>query len=180
MDIEEIRILEVGGKTMRRLQVLAECCYMPAYAKIHTEEQNRYSFEEMYSDESLMWQTKEQHSRYFIISEDGEDIGYSAIYPMSENEWMLDKLYVKPESKGKGFGGKLMEHVMGVIEDETGGNYRVTLNVNRRNDAVGFYQRYGFEITDKWDRTIADGRWVMDGWTMEKRQTKAASTGHKN
>jgi len=159
-------IREICVDDLALLQDLAERLYMPAYAKIHTEEQNRFSFTEMYSTESLQRQFAEQKSRFFILSQGGDDRGYAAIYPIEKGVWMLDKLYVDPTCKGMGYGKALMNHICSEIKKAESGVYTMKLHVNRRNDAVAFYRHMGFEIEEEWDIEIADGRWVMDGYTM--------------
>lgn len=151
-----------------RIQQLAGICYMDAYKEIHSEEQNRFSFNEMYSTPSLRHQFEEQHSRFFILRDGDGDQGYIAIYPIAAVQWMLDKLYLMPSSKGMGYGRLLVEHAIQLIRETEGMPFEMVLNVNRRNEAVAFYQHLGFEIAGSWDRTIADGRWIMDGYEMRR------------
>ena len=159
-----IQIIETTD--IRRIQQLASRCYMDAYKEIHSEEQNRFSFNEMYSTSSLRHQFEELHSRFFILHDGDRDQGYMAIYPIETAQWMLDKLYLTPSSKGMGYGRMLVEHAIQLIREAERTPFEVVLNVNRRNEAVAFYQHLGFEITGSWDRTIADGRWIMDGYEM--------------
>ncbi len=150
-----------------QIQTLADQCYMEAYKEIHTVEQNRFSFQEMYSTQSLRRQLAEQGSHFFVVSEDGIDQGYMALCQASDDVWMLDKLYIVPTVHGKGYGRALVQHAIKLIEATTVGPWKLTLNVNRRNTAVQFYQHLGFVIKESWDKEIADGRWVMDGYLME-------------
>jgi len=156
-----------------RIRALAACCYMDAYKEIHTEEQNRFSFEEMYSEESLRHQIQKQGSRFLIVSDISGDLGYVAFYPLGQHRWMLDKLYVLPEYKGKGFGSILLEEAVRIISKEERGAFFLQLKVNRRNDAVAFYQHQGFRITGQWDVEIAGGKWVMDGYDMERSYSRS-------
>ena len=152
---------------IKAIQSLADKCYMDAYKDIHTEEQNRFSFNEMYSEASLRHQIEEQHSRFFILEDNGIQQGYVAIYPITELTWMLDKLYLLPSSKGKGYGRALVEHADRIIKSTNHTcSFQVLLKVNRRNSAVKFYEHLGFTIIREWDRMIADGRWVMGGYDM--------------
>lgn len=98
---------------IERIQSLANKCYMDAYKEIHTEEQNRFSFSEMYSTESLRKQLA--HGEFFILSNDQKDVGYLALYRESPSHWMLDKLYIVPDCKGKGYGRMLVEHAINYI-----------------------------------------------------------------
>lgn len=146
------------------IQRLASLCYMEAYKKIHTVEQNRFSFNEMYATESLEKQL--ERGQFFVLEDEGEARGYMAVYRISEQQWMLDKLYILPECKGRGYGRALVDHIIAIIRRRYGCPVELLLDVNRRNEAVAFYQHLGFEITDSWDRVIADGQWLMDGYRM--------------
>lgn len=148
------------------IQALADKCYMDAYREIHTEEQNRFSFQEMYSTESLSRQLTHQHSHFFILNDEGENRGYLAIYPLGKHQWMLDKLYILPWEKGHGYGRIMVEHAFNWLRHASETPCQMVLGVNRRNDAVAFYKHLGFEIAESWDKPIADGRWIMDGYEM--------------
>lgn len=152
-----------------RIQALATQCYMDAYREIHTEEQNRFSFNEMYSTASLQSQLTDKRSRFFVLQDDGIDQGYIAIYPLAPDHWMVDKLYLLPSSKGKGYGRILAEYAENMVRNIVNGPFCLSLKVNRRNAAVEFYKHLGYEITGLWDIAIADGQWIMDGYDMEKQ-----------
>jgi len=151
-----------------RIRTLASRCYMDAYREIHTEEQNRFSFEEMYSEESLKRQIEEQHSSFLILNDGNKDLGYAAFCPLGEHCWLLDKLYVLPDCKGMGYGRMLLDEVVRQISAEEKTAFLMRLKVNRRNRAVEFYHHMGFHITGQWDVEIAGGRWIMDGYDMER------------
>lgn len=150
------------------IQQLAGACYMEAYREIHTEEQNRFSFYEMYSTESLAHQLSEQHSHFFVLSDHDTPQAYMALCPLGEGRWLLDKLYVVPQKKGCGYGRTLVEHALEWLREAGEAPCRLSLKVNRRNAAVTFYQHLGFRVTGQWDIVIADGRWTMDGYDMER------------
>lgn len=152
---------------IERIQQLASKCYMDAYKEIHSEEQNRFSFGEMYSTSSLRQQFDELHSRYYILCEDDIDVGYAATYPIAKGRWMLDKLYILPDKKKHGYGHILLEHIIQKIREAEGASFQILLKVNRRNPAVEFYKHFGFKIINSWDIAIADGKWTMDGYDME-------------
>lgn len=155
-------------KDIKRIQSLASKCYLEAYKGIHTEEQNRFSFREMYSTKSLNEQIDCQHSCFFILSDKGQDCGYMSIYPISDGVWMIDKLYLIPQRKGHGYGRIMVDYAIQYILQSATGFCQLVLNVNRRNEAVAFYQHLGFEIANSWDKEIADGKWIMDGYEMRK------------
>lgn len=77
----------------------------------------------------------------------------------------IHKLYLLPASQGRGVGRVLVETVAEVARQ--GGNNRLSLNVNRNNPAVGFYERPGFYVLDQKNIDIAGG-FRMKDFVMEK------------
>ena len=70
----------------------------------------------------------------------GQVAGYIAVA-----EGKVEMLFVHPQARGQGVGRKLLTHAV----DAYGA---VTLDVNEQNDqAVGFYQRMGFEVVGRSD-----------------------------
>jgi len=76
---------------------------------------------------------------------DGDIVGFlHGSKHESHNE--LDAIYLLNEAKGSGTGGRLMEEFLAWADK----NYPSRLEVFSLNDsAIGFYNRYGFEKTDK-------------------------------
>jgi ribosomal protein S18 acetylase RimI-like enzyme len=60
----------------------------------------------------------------------------------------------------KGIGKHLVENVMAAIK-QAGGTH-LEFQVNRRNKAVGFYQRIGFHILREEDFDIGHGFYMND------------------
>lgn len=178
-------VKEIGVGDVCRLQQLAQLCYLPAFRDIHTEEQNLFTFSEMYGDGRLHELLSDPDYHFFILSEEGRDVGYLGLYPLTSaiasgkasktEEWLLDKIYLLPEVKGKGYGRHLMTFALNFINEQEEHHrtsdirtIAVKLHVNRRKAEVEFYKHMGFRIVEEWDIAIADGKWVMDGYTMEQ------------
>ncbi|MEH8150905.1 acetyltransferase [Aeromonas veronii] len=71
-------------------------------------------------------------------TEEGNIAGYSGVY-----EGKLEMLFVAPEARGSGVGGRLVEHAI-----TQGGTTQV--DVNEQNEqAVGFYLKMGFTVTGR-------------------------------
>ncbi|HEX7470237.1 MAG TPA: GNAT family N-acetyltransferase, partial [Verrucomicrobiae bacterium] len=78
----------------------------------------------------------------------------------------LHKLYLLPETHGRGLGSLLLQH----CEREAGklGARRLMLAVNKRNaKAIAAYQRNGFAVADSVVTDIGGG-FVMDDYIMAK------------
>lgn len=83
----------------------------------------------------------------FVLLEEGKIQGFIGI-----NEGMVDMLFISPESRGKGWGKKMMEWA--------DANYTINkVDVNEQNEqAFGFYKRMGF---------VQVGRSEKDGFEKE-------------
>jgi GNAT superfamily N-acetyltransferase len=78
----------------------------------------------------------------------------------------LHKIYLLPDAQGKGVGRLLIDAVVGYAEEN---NSKVlSLNVNRFNKAVTFYQKLGFEIVGKEDIELDHG-YLMEDYKLEKK-----------
>lgn len=71
-----------------------------------------------------------------------------------------------PEAQGKGIGKILIDGISAIakINDSD----VLTLNVNRSNKALGFYEKLGFEIVGEEDIELDHG-YLMEDFIMEKR-----------
>lgn len=81
-------------------------------------------------------------SRVFLIEETGKVIGFCRVSRL-ENENHIDALYLDPQVKGTGAGGKVFQDAMAWLGDER----NISLEVATHNaSAIGFYERYGFSV----------------------------------
>lgn len=150
-----------------------------AYTNVISEGQIEYMLDMMYSIESL---EKQLHSnRIFLLAEDDNMfIGYVS-YELDykdENQknqenlkqvqikTRIHKLYVLPETQGKGIGKQLIDCVAEIAR--TNHNSALDLTVNKKNPATTFYLKNGFEITEEAVFDIGNG-YVMDDYIMEKK-----------
>jgi ribosomal protein S18 acetylase RimI-like enzyme len=116
----------------------------------------------MYDDASLRSQITERGHVFLLANVDGAFGGFASYELNYKNELKakLHKIYIRPDMQGKNVGKVLMTEVAGIAR-EAGMQY-LTLNVNRGNNAVGFYQRYGFEKTGEEDIDIGNGYFMND------------------
>lgn len=106
-------------------------------------------------------------SEYYLAKAANELVGYIGLIPDPHlNTIMLSKFYVKRSMRGKGVGSGFLQFTEQkcVLEEISS----IWLTVNKHNDdAVEWYKRRGFQITDKVKKDIGDG-FYMDDFVMHK------------
>ena len=141
------------------IQDLANEIWPVAYNNILSKRQLTYMLELMYSNEALEKQMFLGGT--FIIAEiDNEAVGFASFKDKENGVFKLDKLYVLPQLQNKGTGKQLLAEVIKRVL-EVGGK-EIQLQVNRKNNAVGFYTKMGFEIIRQEDFSIGNGFYMND------------------
>ena len=93
----------------------------------------------------------------------GEPFGYVSVEREDAGTFHLQKLYILPESQGKGLGKVLFEKALSHARAESGGEKcRVILNVNRQNKALDFYKKMGMKKIAEGDFPIGRGFFMRD------------------
>ncbi len=80
---------------------------------------------------------------HFMASVEGRVVGVGRAHLNSEEEAQIRYMAVEAEYRGKGVGNSLLKQLERRIR-ENGARYVV---VNARENAVGFYQKNGYEVT---------------------------------
>ncbi|MEO6491013.1 MAG: GNAT family N-acetyltransferase [Ferruginibacter sp.] len=159
------------------IQQLAHDTWPIAYKGIITPGQIKYMLELIYSKPSLSRQIEILHHQFVIIYESNRAIGFAS-YSVKENSdndiFRLHKLYVLPLQMGKGIGKSLLTFVIDQAKQQGAGI--LELNVNRKNPAIDFYKKQGFEVAWEEDIDIGEG-YFMNDYVMEKNLTPALSEG---
>jgi GNAT superfamily N-acetyltransferase len=121
----------------------------------------------MYRTDSLEKQL--QNNRIFLLAEeDNRFVGFAS-YELNcdtSNTTKIHKLYVLPETQGKGVGRQLIAFISDIALANQ--NPTLILTVNKYNKAKDFYLKNGFEITNEAVFDIGNG-YVMDDYIMEKK-----------
>ena len=144
---------------------LAERIWPQTYSSYISEEQLRYMLNMMYNKGELLLQLQKGHT-FLIASEEGKDIGFAgfSIIDSAHHAYKLHKLYVLPETHGKGVGKILINEVVNLAA--RAGGKTLQLNVNRNNNAKDFYLKAGFRIKETVDIEIGNG-FLMNDYVME-------------
>ncbi len=162
-----ITISEATSKDIPLIQDIAHKTWPDTYGSILSKAQLDYMLNLMYSDESLLKQIS--GNAHFFLAYDGEIcLGFTSCENNYQNKkgTRLHKLYLLPESQGKGVGKLLLEKVIAFAKKNQ--SEAISLNVNKFNTAFTFYKKMGFEVVAEEVLEIGNG-YVMDDYKMEKR-----------
>lgn len=148
------------------IQDLADRTWRITYAEYLSTEQIDYMLEKMYNRGELLSQLQKGYA-FLIAEEDDVDLGFASfsIFEPENHSFKLHKLYVLPQTHGRGVGKLLINEVFNLVK--RAGAKSLQLNVNKNNKAKEFYERAGFIIKETVILDIGNG-FVMDDYVMEK------------
>ena len=131
------------------------------YQDVISQAQIEYMFGEMYTPESIYKQMDFYKHAFLILYQAEMPIGFASYGKLEEpiNTYKLHKLYLLPSEQNKGFGRMLLNEVEKQVAD-LGADY-LHLNVNRKNPALSFYEKLGYEIIETVDIPFAEF-WLND------------------
>jgi ribosomal protein S18 acetylase RimI-like enzyme len=163
-----ITINEASIVDYKTIQNIAHQTWPIAYGEILSKAQLDYMLDAFYNEEELK-DSVANKGHYFILAKEGEETLGFASYEHHYNQKQqtkIHKIYILPETQGKGIGKKLIDYVENVAKenDSTG----LLLNVNRFNKALHFYQKLGFEIVEEVNIELDHG-YLMEDFVMEKK-----------
>lgn len=161
-----MEIRKAGLDDFKIINDLALKTWYDTYTTILSPEQLEYMLKEMYSLEAFTEQIAVKGHHFLLLSENDRYLGFAS-YELNytSGTTKLHKLYVLPETQGKGAGRLLITTIESLAKKN--GNDKVSLNVNRYNDAVKFYIKNGFEKAGEEDINIGNG-YLMEDFIMEK------------
>ena len=141
------------------IRQIAHATWPVAYGAILSKDQLVYMLEWMYSEKALLEQMHTGH-RFYMAELEGKSFGFASVSAAGNDTFKLNKLYVTPDIQKTGAGKALLQEVIGYAK-ENGGN-RLLLQVNRDNNAKGFYEKHGFIILEEIDLAIGNGYFMND------------------
>ncbi|MEY8761782.1 GNAT family N-acetyltransferase [Chryseobacterium tongliaoense] len=162
-----MKLIIATEKDIPMIQELARRSWEKAYAEILSGEQMEYMLSTMYSAEEISDHLQNPNYHYYLIvdevtgSFDGF-IGYEHAYENQTTK--LHRIYLVPESKGKGLGKKALVFLAEKVAEN--GDGRIILNVNKYNDARKFYESQGYKVYDEGVFDIGNN-FFMDDYLME-------------
>jgi len=152
----------------KAIQDIAGKTWPATYGAILSSEQIQYMFSMMYDLEALKNQAETKNHHFIIAEEDGNFLGFAS-YEFDCHDkpiTKIHKIYILPETQGSGIGKKLLYY----ISEKAKANNQdyLSLNVNRFNDAIHFYNKMGFEKVGEEDINIGNG-YLMEDFIMQKK-----------
>ncbi|WP_312090164.1 GNAT family N-acetyltransferase [Chryseobacterium sp.] len=162
-----MKLIKATEQDIEKIQDLARRSWESTYSEIISASQLDYMLNEMYSEQELQSHFQHPNYHYFLVIDsdlnDAGFIGFENHY--EENTTKLHRIYLVPESKGKGLGKKTLEFLTEKVKEN--GDNRIILNVNKYNSALKFYESQGYQVYGEGVFDIGNG-YVMDDFLMEK------------
>jgi diamine N-acetyltransferase len=163
-----ITIKEASIADVKTIQEIANVTWPITYGEILSKEQLDYMMNLFYSDKALTKQIQTQEQLFYIAYEQATILAFMAIEHRYKKEAVtrIHKIYILPEAQGKGIGKSLIDRVQKLAIQNN--STSLSLNVNRFNKALNFYQKIGFEIVSEENIEIGNG-YLMEDYKMEKQ-----------
>jgi len=162
-----MKLIKATQKDIPLIKDLAKRSWENAYAEILSQEQMKYMLDTMYCEAEISEQLKNINYYYYLIFDEVLNVfdgflGYENHYENQTTK--LHRIYLVPESKGKGLGKKTLEFLNEKVKESN--DKRIILNVNKYNSAQKFYESQGYNVYDEGVFDIGNG-YVMDDYLME-------------
>jgi ribosomal protein S18 acetylase RimI-like enzyme len=162
-----MKIIQANKSQLPLIAELAYAIWPVAYGEILSKEQLTYMLDKFYSLEALTEQLEKRNHVFLLVEENEKFVGFASYESNIENhKTKIHKIYVLPETQGKGFGVQLINEIETRAKNLQ--NDILFLNVNRFNKAQHFYKKLGFEIAFEEDIEIGNG-YLMEDFVMEKK-----------
>ena len=162
--------MKIAVATKSQLAIVRDLAYTiwpSTYGKILSEEQLDFMLDKFYNLNYLENQLVNEKHVFLLIEENNTYLGFCA-YELnceSSNKTKLHKIYVLPETQGKGIGKMVLNTVEKIASEAN--NAALFLNVNRHNKAQDFYKKQGYSVIKIIDLEIGNG-YLMEDFVMEK------------
>ena len=161
-----IEIFPASFQDLKTIKDLAYKIWPATYGTILSEKQLAYMLDLFYNEKALQQNMADNHN-FILIQNDNQIVGFAdyEIHYKSERTTRVHKIYILPETQGKGFGKKIIQHIENKAIEV--GDIKLSLNVNRFNNAKKFYENQGFEVVFEEDVELDFG-YLMEDYRMEK------------
>lgn len=164
-----IHLKKITKNQLPIIKDLAYAIWPSTYGDILSNAQLEYMLDSFYSIANLEKQM-DNGQVFELLFEDTNAIGFVAYElncnfdNLSQPLTKIHKIYLLPETQGKGFGKFMIDEIVKVAKRNN--QKGVFLNVNKYNKAKFFYEKLGFVISKEEVIDIGNG-YVMDDYVME-------------
>ena len=162
--------MKISVATKSQLEIVKDLAYKiwpNTYGNIISQAQLDFMLDKFYNLSFLENQLINENQVFLLIEKNNQFLGFCA-YELnceSSNKTKLHKIYVLPETQGKGIGKILLNEVEKITLENN--NSALYLNVNRYNNAQEFYKKQGYLVIKTIDIEIGNG-YLMEDFVMEK------------
>lgn len=165
--IEIINDKDTFNDKLAIVQSIAQTTWPVTYGEILSNEQIDYMFDMMYSIDSLKLQAKNKNTHFILAKQENDYLGFASFeFNATENtETKIHKIYILPSAQGKGIGKTIIDYISKEASKQK--NNELVLNVNKYNNAIHFYTKLGFSISEEVVIDIGNG-YIMDDYIMKK------------
>ncbi|WP_413997974.1 N-acetyltransferase family protein [Flavobacterium sp. W1B] len=162
-----ITIREAQSKDFKTIQEIAYKTWPDVYGKILSAAQLDYMLKAFYSLETLTDNVFNKGHHFILAFEGDFCLGFASFQHdyLDKKVTRLHKIYLLPAAQGKGAGKQLVDAVINYAKENH--STVISLNVNRFNKALTFYQKLGFEIVGEENVKLEHG-YLMEDYKMEK------------
>jgi ribosomal protein S18 acetylase RimI-like enzyme len=163
-----ITIITATTNDYKTIRDIAHQTWPIAYGEILPKAQLDYMLGVFYNDEALKDSVLNK-GHHFVLAKEGEETLGFASYEhnyIQKQQTKIHKIYILPQTQGKGIGKTLIDFIENVAKENH--STALSLNVNRSNKALHFYQKLGFEIIGEVDIELDYG-YLMEDYVMEKK-----------
>ncbi len=163
-NIPGVEVQIVSEEDLWQVRELAFLIFPVTYKGIVDPRQIDYMMDLIYSPEALVEQL-DSGQIFLTVSSEGNPIGFASYTRLNpEGDFKLNKIYLDNRLQGKGLGKWLLNDIISRVKAE--GARSLLLNVNRHNNARGFYMKMGFSILKEELIDIGSG-YYMDDYIMK-------------
>ncbi|WP_373523081.1 N-acetyltransferase family protein [Aquiflexum sp.] len=166
-----IAITKINEDLLHEVRDIALKTWPKTFAHILSPDQIDYMLDWMYHLDALRSQLFEKNHVFLLAEENSKYLGFASYVVNHEetNKTKIHKIYILPETQGKGVGKKLLQAVSEIAL--LNGDTHLFLNVNKYNQkAIDFYSHLGFYEAAQEVIDIGNG-FVMDDVVMELKLT---------
>ena len=161
------RIAPVAVADIDRLCALAAEIWRRHYANIISFAQIEYMLKQRYNPQVLGEELQRNDVWWDQLLVNDRMTGFASCFLTGNaGEMKLDKLYVHYDHQRKGYGGMLLDRVLGIARAYGCTTLMLAVNKHNRN-AIAAYNKYGFRIAESVVKDIGGG-FVMDDYIMRK------------